>query len=302
MKLSLCTGELELRFGFERAFEMIKNAGFDALDFNIDGYWRGEAEKLKEMRCYGMTEDEMREYYSKICGYAQTYGLEVGQTHSMFGVTPFFNDRESYEKIIKKNIFETHLLGCRRTVVHPIKTPPRIFDEGYDECYKMNLEFYRSLIPTLEKYDVKAAIEPMYTYDAERNVRPTVCSRPEEILSYINDLGSDRFCSCPDLGHLQLVSLDTGNTVGDALRKLGGTVEIIHAHEVTKNLDAHTKPYTYGGMDWNDIGKALSDIGYRGNFNFEIGNNYFALYPDELIPEALRHLAEIGRYIIGSHS
>ena len=298
MKLSVCTGELELRFGIERSFEMIKNAGFDAVDFNLVGNWNGTQEETQKMRCYGMSEFEIRKYFEKIRGAAEKYGLEVGQTHSIYGTRGFFTDRETYEKITISNIFQTHLLGCSHTVIHPIKTPARILDEGYDECYRLNIEFYRSIIPYLDKYNVKAAIEPMWAFDAQRNIRSTVCSRPEEILSLIEDLGGEHFCACPDFGHIELVKSDTGNTVGDVLRKLGKTVEIVHAHEITKNLDAHTKPYTYGGMDWDDIGTALKEIDYKGNLNFEIGNNYFSLYPDNLIPDALRHLSEIGKSIV----
>ena len=297
MKLSVCTGDLELRFGFDRTFEMVKAAGFDALDFNLDGNWNGTDEETARLRCRGMSEEQMRDYYGRIYEKASSAGLEVGQTHSIFGTAGFFKNREVYLETTRKNIFETHLLHCHHTVIHPIKTPSRMFDEGYEECYKLNLEFYRSLIPDLERYNVKAAIEPMWAFDADRNIRPTVCSRPEEILSLISDLGSEHFCACVDFGHIELIKADTGNTVADVLRKLGSCVEVIHAHEVTKNHDSHTKPYTYGGMDWKDIGKALSDIGYRGNFNFEIGNNYFGAYPDSLMPEALRHLAEIGKDI-----
>jgi sugar phosphate isomerase/epimerase len=297
MKLSVCTGHFEARFGLERAFEIIKAGGFDAIDFNIDDYWHGDEAKAKLLRCVDKSEDEIRAYYDKINGYLAKSGLEVGQTHSVFG-PGFFKDREFYERVTRKNIFETHLLNSRYTVIHPIITPGRIFDEGYEECHKLNLEFFRSLIPDLEKYDVKIGIEPMWTRDAERDIRPTVCSRPEEILAYIDELDSDRFCSCPDLGHIALTGADTGDTVGGALRKLGSTVEIIHAHEVTTNNDAHTKPFTYGSMDWADIGAALREIGYKGTLNFEVGAGYYANYPDELIVESLRHLSEIGKYII----
>ncbi len=151
MKLSICTGELELRFGLERSFEMIKNAGFDALDFNLDGYWDGAPEQVRKMRCYGMSEEEMREYFGKISEYAKAYELSVGQTHSIYGNPGFREHRETFMNVTVKNIFQTHLLGCHHTVIHPVNTTIRTFNAGKDEYYKINLEFYRSLIPYLDK-------------------------------------------------------------------------------------------------------------------------------------------------------
>ena len=299
MKLSVCTGYLEARFGYERAFEMIKNAGFDALDYNIDDWWDGSDEKIKTLNCFGKSEDEIYEYYGKRYECAKSLGLEIGQTHSVFGPAAYLNRRDIFMDVTRKNILATSVLHSKYTVIHPIITPGRIADEGYDECHALNLEFFRSLIPDLAKHGVKIAIEPMWARDAERNIRACVCSRPEEILQFLDELGEEHFCACPDLGHIALTTADTGDTVGGALRKLGSATKIIHAHEITKNLDAHTKPYTYPKvMDWADIGAALREVGYGGTFNFEVGGIYYAPYTDSLMPEALRHLAEIGKSIV----
>ena len=299
MKLSVCTGHLEARFGYERAFEMIKAAGFDALDYNIDDWWDGSDAKIATLKCFGKSEEEIREYYGKRYECAKALGLEIGQTHSVFGPAAFLNKNEIFMEVTRKNILATNVLHSKYTVIHPIITPGRMAEEGYDECHALNLEFFRSLIPDLARYDVKIAIEPMWVRDSERNIRATVCSRPEEILQFLDELGTEHFCACPDLGHIKLTESDTGDTPAGALRKLGSATKIIHAHEVTKNIDSHTKPHTYAGsMDWADIGVALHEVGYEGTFNFEVGGTYFGTYPDELVPEALRHLAQIGKNIV----
>lgn len=188
----------------------------------------------------------------------------------------------------------TALLHCHYTVIHPVPFLDRLFDAEKEASHAYTLEYYRELLPYLKQYNVKVGIEPMWLWHDGR-ICPTICSRPEEILEFIDELGNDYFCSCPDLGHFALTGPDTGDTPAGALRKLGKTVEIIHAHEVEPNEDRHTKPYSYGTMDWNDIIAALREIDYKGNLNFEVGGNYFGKYPDHLVPEALRHLAEIGK-------
>ncbi|MBQ9785528.1 MAG: sugar phosphate isomerase/epimerase [Clostridia bacterium] len=293
MKLSICTWHLENRFGYEKAFQMIKDAGFDALDYNLDD-WIGTEEGLLASRNLRMSEEELVDYYTRMYETAQRIGLEFGQTHAVFGAPAALNHRELYMKLTVRDIIATSLLHCHHTVVHPVALPDRLFDEGYDACHEFNLQLFRELIPYLKKYNVKIAIEPMW-YRHDGRICPTVCSRPEEILAFIDELGSDCFCACPDLGHFALTGPDTGDTPAGALRKLGKAVEIIHAHEVEPNEDRHTKPYTYGTMDWADIIAALREIGYTGNLNFEVGGTYFDKYPDALVPEALRHLAEIGK-------
>ena len=62
--------------------------------------------------------------------------------------------------------------------------------------------------------------------------------------------------------------------------------------------DRHTAPFTYPGvMDWEDIASAMREIGYEGTVNFEIGGNFYNCYSDRMMPEALRHLAEIGKFL-----
>ncbi len=297
MKLSISTYHLEKRFGYRKAFEMIKNAGFDAIDYNLDDRC-ATAEDFFSTNAFSMSEDELYHYYTEMYEYIRSIGLFVGQTHAVFGTPGYTNHPDLYLQVTRKNILQAHLLHCKHIVIHPFKTGGRIYDAETAECRALNLEFYRSLLPHLEKYDVKIGIENMWVYDSNKKIHASVCSRPEEILFLIEELGDKHFCACPDLGHFALTGNDTNDTVDDALRKLGGTVEIIHAHEVRKHEDTHTVPYTFGTMDWDDIIDALHDIHYGGTLNFEIGPKYFENVPDDQIPNVLCHLASIGKKMI----
>ena len=297
MRLGISTWHLENRFGYRKAFEMIRNAGFDTLDYNLDDRCV-TAEELTATKAYCMSNAELYDYYTEMYEYIRSLGLTVGQTHAVFGTPGYTNHRELYLQVTRKNILQAHLLHCHHIVIHPFKTGGRIYDAEVEKCRALNLEFYRSLLPDLEKYDMKIGIENMWAYDSEKKIHASVCSRPEEILFLINELGNKHFCACPDLGHFALTGNDTGDTVDAALRKLGSTVEIIHAHEVRSHEDTHTIPYTCGTMNWNAIMDALRDIHYDGTLSFEIGPKYFENIPDRLIPEALRHLATIGKDMI----
>lgn len=295
MKISASCRWLINKFGYEQAFRMMKEAGFDAVDFGIDD-WVGTEEEIKASPCLSMSEEELTAHYTKIYETAKEIGLEIAQTHAIFGTGATLDHPDLIKEVTHKSIYVTSLLHCKHIVIHPIATPGRIYDEKYEECYAYNLSFFQTFLPTLEKYGVKLAIEPMWNNNAAGDIVPTVCSRPEEILSYLAELGSEHYCSCPDIGHFVLTAKDTGTTVGDAIRKLGKSVEILHVHEVNGRDDNHTAPYTFlGAMDWEDILSALREIGYKGVLNFEVGGNYYSPYPDHMIPEAIRHFAAIAR-------
>ena len=294
MKLSISTGTLEKRFGTEETFRLMKAAGFDYADYGLDT-WHPDRASVLASESYQRTVEETVAHYREVRALAEKHGITVYQTHAIFGEFPACDCEEYYEATVK-NIIATHTLGCRYSVIHPIRTPGRMFDENYDSCHEYNLALFRRIQGALETYGVEVGIEPMWLDDEHKVIHSSVCSRPEEILQFIDELGSANFCACPDFGHVALTGKETGDTVGGFLRKLGSTVKMVHIHEVGGVRDNHTAPYTYrNAMDWEDIIAAMREIGYRGTVNFEVGAQYYDLYSDAMIPEALRHLAAIGK-------
>ena len=295
MKISASCRWLVKKFGHRKAFEMMKEAGFDAVDYGIDD-WVETEEEIKQSPCYRLSKEELCKYYTEVYQIAQEVGIEIAQTHAIFGGAATQNYPELFKEVTDNSIYVTSLLHCNHIVIHPVATEGRIYDEKTEECYAFNRAFFASFLPALKEYGVKLAIEPMWNNNAAGDIVPTVCSRPEEILRYIDELGSDHYCSCPDIGHFVLTAKDTGVTCGDAIRKLGSTVEILHMHEVDGKNDNHTVPYSFAGpTDWQDILSALREINYQGVLNFEVGGSYYPPYPEHMIPEALRHFAVIAR-------
>ena len=300
MLISVSTWSLEDRFGTKKMFEMMRDAGILAADYNIDD-WIGNRAQMDARPNSKRTEEEVIAYYSEIRRLADEAGITIGQTHAAFGPIGMYTG-EMREEMIKATInaiIATSVLGARYVVVHPLNIRGRLFDEQFEECRELNKEFFSELVPYLKKYNVKIGMENMWGMDAQSIIRPCVCSRPEEILEYINMIDPDCFCACPDLGHFVLTGKDTNDTPGGALRKLGNQVKLIHAHEVDGSRDNHSAPYDFANpMDWNDIADALREINYDGTLNFEIGGYYYNRFPDELVPSALEQVAAIGRYMI----
>ena len=128
MLISVSTGSLEARFGTQKMFALMKEAGIDAADYGLDD-WIGSIATVKKSRNYQMSEEETINYYTEIRKLADQAGVIIGQTHSMFGAKRIFDERDEIMKVMKNSILATHVLGSHYTVIHPIATEGRIFDE-----------------------------------------------------------------------------------------------------------------------------------------------------------------------------
>ncbi len=294
MLTSASSKELFNRFGIDSAFRIFHKVGLDAMDYPLDTS-TPTVEALKNSPVFGLSEDEVVKKYSDIAEMAKRNDVLIGQTHSIFGKYEPSITQEFLE-ITRKDIIATAVLGAHHTVVHPIMFPGRIMDARREENFEFNLGFYRSLVPYLEKWNVKCAIENIWDRDENKVIRASECSDPQEILDYLGELGTDHFCACADTGHFALTAKDTGISVGDAIRKLGKAVEVVHIQAVDFVRDLHVVPFTVrDAMDWDDIISALREIGYKGTLNFEV-MAFVKQFPMELSESATALISAVARY------
>ncbi len=98
---------------------------------------------------------------------------------------------------------------------------------------------------------------------------------------------------CLDLGHANYGATFEAHIL-DVLRAQGPRISMIHLHDNCHNADYHREPYG-GNMPWPDVMKTLKEIGFKGNFNYEL--------MDERIPEAIKldydkYCVKLARYLI----
>ncbi len=254
MRISTSTGAIHF-YGWEKAFRMIKDAGFDAIDY---GYFNRQAEVLG---------DDYIEVAKKQRALLESLGLECGQSHAPFDLR--YEDLAAHAdapeeslhyKWIVRSMEASAILGAPMIVVHSLGVPC-----GVDE-FNVNVGFYKSLIPYAEKFGIKIAIENLfYAPRGERYFRGRF-SDAEELLELLHELSSPVFTLCIDIGH----ELITGRVPEEILRQLGGElVTCLHLHDNNTWDDQHRIPY-YGAINWDGVCSALREIGYSGTFNGEI--------------------------------
>ena len=196
---------------------------------------------------------------------------------------------------IRKSIELCGYIGCPKLVIHPIFDGSARFPEyTKEEEYKINIDFYSSLIPLLKKHDVICCLENMWIQDwKSKKVYVGACSEVNEVISYIDELngiaGEKRFGFCLDIGHLLMLGQDPCYW----MEKLGGRISALHTHDNDGVHDDHTLPYL-GVGNWDRFILGLRKIGYSGNLSFETSFN--ALFPNELNASALKMIGAVGKY------
>ncbi len=300
MKSSISTVGIIDVIGIDEGFKAIHEAGFDAVDFGLFGKYDWN-DISKGIPSDAYNDDKIYPYIDEVKAAAAKYGVEFGQTHAPFPIYISQSEQGTIncQNDVRKCIEITGYLGCPRIVIHPI------FDGNArrpvltkQEEYKLNIEFYSSLIPLLKKHHVICCLENMFMGDWKtKKIYATCCSNIHETIRYIDELnaiaGEKLFGFCLDIGHLLLVGQDPCYWI----EELGDKLEALHVHDNNGVDDNHTLPYT-GCCNWDRVVLGLRRNGYKNTFNFETGsfNNAF---PKELCVAATNMLGAVGKYFVG---
>jgi sugar phosphate isomerase/epimerase len=280
MKLVTTTDFLARHFGFEKAIDMIADAGYDGIDFSAfcDEYY---------------TDFRTEDFYTEMRRRAEDRGVFFLQAHAPMPssyIDPVQNEHRFAEVV--KAMRHAALLGAKTIVVHPYEHLP--YRDHAEELVALSLAFYRRLLPYAEKYGIRIATEAMWDRMENGLITHSVCAHTDEMIRIIDEIGHPLFGACVDVGHTVLVREDTAACI----RALGKKrLFCLHIHDVDGAHDNHTLPYFAGGVSWERVLGSLAEIGYEGNLTFE-ADGFFEPLPQENAPDAARFMERIGRTLI----
>lgn len=306
MHLCVQTGNVVDAFGFERGYAMIREAGFTAIDWNLDHAWKGadiksgKSENYLGKCIFEKPLDEVIAHYAEEVEVIRKNGLVISQAHAPFpAYVPGHPEVLEYAiGVYKRNIEFCDYVGCKHLVVHGISLP--ISDRGNTpaDIGALNMHLYESLIPTLLACKTtRVCLENLFTGNGRDFVEGT-CSDPHQAVSYIDALnakaGKDVFGLCLDTGHLNLLR----KNLRTYIPIVGKRIIALHIHDNDQTADQHMGPYT-GTINWQDFYTTLHDIGYDGDLDFETFRQTDAGKLDknpELVSLWLRTIAGCGAY------
>ena len=279
------------RFGDARAIELLAQAGFDAIDYSFLGMCKDD---------HILNTDGYKEYAFQLSDIAIKNNIYFNQAHGVTGVS--CDNPDDYLKLLtERNIRALeicYMLGIDTLVVHPIGT-------GYtgheEQVFDTNMKYFHSLIPYAEGLGIKLACENMWRYDKRCAVtRESVCGNPYEHARYIDEIGclydemaSPYFVACVDVGHAALA----GREPQDSIRVLGNRLGALHIHDNDYKDDMHTLP-GLSELNFDEITKALAEVGYKGDFTLETHHFFDSLTTEEETIAGLKLSVLIGRKMI----
>lgn len=280
MKLSIAHGSICKVFGLEGGFRLIKEAGFDDVDYTFIG------RDVKEV----LFPENFQETMLDTAQLLKEIGLGCNQTHSPIPVSygpktihfgealdltnPHFAD-------MVHTLEATALLGAKQSVFHGLAVPE---GGGSEQYMEFNYAYFKALEPYAKEYGVKIGIENLEKISGNLYK----AQWQDELL---DRLDSPQFYALVDLGHAA-ASETTPDKHLRAIKR--GRVQGLHFHDFN-TLQAHVTP-GLGITDWDKAAAALAELGYAGDLAMEV--NTPIRFPKELIPAALKFTAESGKVFV----
>lgn len=295
---------------------------------DFDGYVETDAEKV---RCYEGTGFRHLDYSfyrknfpgSEFMGNnwvkeiaaaakeAEKLGFDFVQAHSP-GNDYFSKDKKEVIDGNIRSIEACAYLGIDRIVVHSGRSNSFFLPQDMKTYLNGIKEFYSSLFPAMEKYNVSVLAENYIP--ADKGVCNLAGSRE---LNELLDICSHPLLGiCWDVGHANLIN---PRQYGDILA-FGSRLKAVHIQDNMGAKDDHICPYM-GTLDIDGVMRALKDNGFidrGGVFTFECDNivstpdswpNYrntsgeaTAAYPSLGVKKAaVSMMYEVGRNILTKH-
>lgn len=272
------------KFGDIKAVELLSEAGFDAIDYNLVNIVG-----RKELQ----SSADYKKYASELLEKAKANNVYFNQGHAVTYV-PCDNKEQEYELLLQSNIRAieiSSLLGIKMLVVHPVTMGEYTGRE--EEVFQLNMQYFKVLLSYAHRYGVKLACENMWCGNKKGIRTGSVCSNPYEHSYYVDQMNDEMLVACLDVGHSSLA----GREAQDCIRVLGSRLQALHIHDNDYLDDMHTLP-GMSEMNWDEITKALADISYKGDFTFETDHFFDSLNTIEEARCGLKLAELIGRKMI----
>ncbi len=242
----------------EDGIRAVAEAGFESVDLDF-AFWR-----LKEDMLAGDNWKQWAEAQKACC---DEVGIPVMQAHAHFYGLDHCEllsdeERQRRDNAILRDIEASAICGVKWLVIHPESYSDDLWYSRKKSMEK-NLELFSRYGEKAAKLGVGLAIENMFIHSI-----PCFAASADDLVELVDRLGDDKvFGLCWDTGHGNLNKVDQPA----ALRLMGKRLKALHVNDNKGQRDEHVLPY-HGTIAWEPFMKALGEIGYEGDFTYEIHN------------------------------
>ncbi len=267
-----------------KAMQLCADAGFEHLDLHFGTQGRDG---------YPLALDNWERWTDDVAKKAEQLNITFRQAHAFHyrtrESTAELKNRGWYEERMRRSVIAAERLGVKWLVQHPSDFNA---DPAYDfeKTKRYNIRYWTPFVELANKHHVGVAFENLY----QSGHHQRYCSEVDELIDFIDCFHGAQVGACWDTGHAAVA----GQRQGDAIRKLGKRLKAMHIHDNHQQPkgDEHLMPYC-GTLDWDEILSAVADVGYEGNFSFEVKEPTWSM-PPEMSAEMLRFLHRLGEYMV----
>lgn len=270
-----------LYYDMPDSIRMLAKAGYQTIDMSFLTYTKGDR---------AMTGQDWQSWVDQAWDTVQECGLEVSQAHAhSFNLLPRHTQEELdyHEELIRRSIVAAGKMQVKWLTIHPVYVMDDVWF-SWKKSMEANLERFRRYGDLAARWNVGIAIENLHGSNRVHRFG----AGPEDLLELVEQLGTQQFGVCWDTGHANLCGIDQGQ----ALQMIGSRLKATHIADNDGQTDQHVAPF-FGKIDWKSVVQALKQIGYEGDFAFEIP--YFSCGFDAgFHQEALNFSKKLGDYLL----
>lgn len=209
----------------------------------------------------------------------------------------------------KRSIEACGMLGIHNMVIHSGFSEKYRYPQDQVAYFKANEPFFRSLIPTMEQYQVSILFEnTTYKHTHGGDYFPIT---GQDLVDFVEFMDHPLFGAAWDVGHANMDDKDHYKEV----MAMGKHLKALHIHDNDGTKDQHMAPF-WGTMDFDSLMQGLIDSNYSGYFTFESvcflkydrnchlkdPNGRLAHPPLEIKKAALSFLYTIGKSILEAYN
>jgi L-ribulose-5-phosphate 3-epimerase len=258
-----------------------KDAGFHVVDASFTCALFGKGELVNE---------NWEKIIYEVRNEAEKLGIEFSQSHPVF-IPGNIDDKpaelqEIYHKMMRRSIIASSILGVRWAILHPVEEKTTaVFDT--EASIRKNFEQFAPVVELAKSKNVGVAFENMLERPSTKRRFSSHAGELAALIDAYNDPGVG---ACWDFGHGNFLYKDQRI----ALRILGKRLKATHVADNYGVEDEHMLPF-HGSVDWLSIMPVLTEIGYEGDFTFEIHKEF------DRLPDHVRDSLAVVAYNIGTY-
>lgn len=241
MKKSMNEFGFETGLTYRQKFEMLSNAGFDAIEFNLS-----EAMSDKTL---GEVNDLSKEYGIEVAGFVAN---ELW-THHL--TSPDTSEREKAKELVRMLVRHAEAARCDSVLVVPGVVNE---DVSYLSAWNNASKAIGELLPFIEEHKVNVCIE---------NVWNKFLTSPFDMARFVDSFDSEYVASYFDAGNVLINAYPE-----HWIEILGKRIKRLHIKDFRRavgNLDGFVGLMD-GDMNWTSLTAALRKIGYDGFMTVEV--------------------------------